>query len=232
MMQETNKTPTHIAVIMDGNGRWAQSKGLPRSAGHNEGAKAVERTIKAAAELGVQFLTFYAFSTENWSRPQKEIDELMKLLEKTLDQYLNASDKKHEVRVLVSGERQGLPLHIVEKIDRVTRKTAAHKGLTVNLALNYGARQEIAFAVNRLIKQGKTTVTPQDIAENLYQPDIPDPDLIIRTSGEERLSNFLLWQAAYSEFYFTQTLWPDFTKKHLQEAIKSFSQRVRRFGGI
>lgn len=232
MMQETNKTPTHIAVIMDGNGRWAQSKGLPRSAGHNEGAKAVERTIKAAAELGVQFLTFYAFSTENWSRPQKEIDELMKLLEKTLDQYLNASDKKHEVRVLVSGERQGLPLHIVEKIDRVTRKTAAHKGLTVNLALNYGARQEIAFAVNRLIKQGKTTVTPQDIAENLYQPDIPDPDLIIRTSGEERLSNFLLWQAAYSEFYFTQTLWPDFTKKHLQEAIKSFSRRVRRFGGI
>ena len=229
--QSKNTTPRHVAIIMDGNGRWAKNRLLPRLAGHNAGAKAVERTLQAAEKAGVEFLTLYAFSTENWARPQEEIDGLMKLLEQTLDKYTQEA-KKHRVRLWVSGEREKLPPAILAKIDEAVSSTSNNTGLTLNLALNYGARQEIAHAVNRLLMQGKTQITPADIQANLYQPALPDPELIIRTSGEERLSNFLLWQAAYSEFYFTPVLWPDFDETEFQKALSAYQTRTRRFGGI
>ena len=231
MPDTQNSLPRHIAIIMDGNGRWAAAHGLPRSAGHREGAQAVRRTLEAAREIGIANLTLYAFSTENWSRPPEEIDTLMKLLDRTLDEYQKSAHQK-DYRILVSGERERLSAGILAKIDALTRSTAQNKGLTVNLALNYGARQEITYAFNRLLKAGLKEATPSDIAKHLYQPEIPDPELIIRTSGEERLSNFLLWQAAYSEFYFTPVLWPDFTKEELQKAIDAYRMRKRRFGGI
>ncbi len=226
-----NTIPQHIAIIMDGNGRWAKQRHLPRLAGHREGANAVKRTIEAAQKLGIKFLTLYAFSTENWSRPKEEIDGLMDLLCKTLDTYTDEAQAK-SYRLLVSGAREELPLTVLEKIDKAVQTTAGHTGLTVNLALNYGARQEIVHAVNALLRQGKKIVSMDDIAAHLYQPNIPDPELIIRTSGEERLSNFLLWQAAYSEFYFTPVLWPDFNAQELQKALDAYARRTRRFGGV
>ncbi len=231
MAETFNPTPKHIGIIMDGNGRWAAQRALPRSAGHREGAKAVQRTIEAAEKMGIKYLTLYAFSTENWSRPPEEIDTLMNLLEKTLDEYQKSAHKK-DLRILISGEREHLRADILAKMDALVAETAQNKGLSVNLALNYGARQEIAHAVNRLLAQGVKTVTPQDISLNLYQPEMPDPELIIRTSGEERLSNFLLWQAAYSEFYFTPVLWPDFNEEELQKAVENYRTRKRRFGAI
>ncbi len=226
-----NNLPQHIAIIMDGNGRWAKQRRLPRLAGHREGAEAVKRTIEAAQELGIKFLTLYAFSTENWSRPKEEIDGLMDLLSKTLDTYTGQAQKRN-YRLLVSGAREELPPAVLEKIDKAVQTTAGHTGLTVNLALNYGARQEIVHAVNTLLAQGKKIISMDDLSAHLYQPDIPDPELIIRTSGEERLSNFLLWQAAYSEFYFTPVLWPDFNAQQLQKALDEYARRTRRFGGI
>lgn len=231
MFETNNSLPLHIAIIMDGNGRWAAARGLPRSAGHREGAQAVRRTLEAARDMGIKYLTLYAFSTENWTRPKEEINTLMQLLERTLDEY-QKSAQKADYRVLVSGERERLPAGILAKIDELVRSTASNKGLTVHLALNYGARQEIAHAVNQILKEGLAEVTPQDISRRLYQPEIPEPDLIIRTSGEQRLSNFLLWQAAYSEFYFTPVLWPDFNKEELQKAVDAYRTRKRRFGGI
>ena len=226
-----NPAPKHIAIIMDGNGRWAAARNLPRSAGHKEGAQAVRRVIEAATELGIEFVTLYAFSTENWSRPKEEIDTLMNLLEKTLDEYQKSAEKKN-LRIWVSGEREPLPPQILQKIDKLVQSTAAHTGLTVNLALNYGARQEITYAVNQLLAQGKTQISAQDITAHLYQPLLPAPELIIRTSGEQRLSNFLLWQAAYSEFYFTPVLWPDFDKEELKKAVLEYQHRHRRCGGV
>lgn len=231
MSQANNSLPLHIAVIMDGNGRWAAARALPRSAGHREGAKAVRRTLEAAQDMGIKYLTLYAFSTENWTRPQEEINTLMQLLERTLDEY-QKSAQKEDYRILISGERSRLPAGTLAKMDALVRSTEQNKGLTVNLALNYGARQEITRAVNQILQEGLREITQQDIARRLYQPEIPDPELIIRTSGEERLSNFLLWQAAYSEFYFTPVLWPDFTKKELQKAVDAYRMRKRRFGGI
>ena len=223
--------PRHVAIIMDGNGRWAKQKNLPRQAGHNAGAKAVERVINAAQKYGVEFLTFYAFSTENWSRPKEEIDGLMKLLEQTLDKYAKNAEKNN-VRLLVSGRKEPLPPSILDKIARVTQATAQKTGLTVNLALNYGSRAELLDAFSQLISQGITHPTEADVQRCLYQPALPDPDLLIRTSGEERLSNFLLWQCAYTEFYFTPTLWPDFSEEDFKKALEDFSRRTRRFGGI
>lgn len=226
-----NPLPQHVAIIMDGNGRWAKERHLPRVAGHNAGAKAVQRTLEAAQRADIKFLTLYAFSTENWVRPQDEIDGLLQLLEQTLDRYTKEA-AKHGVRLLVSGEKDRLPPSIVEKIEHAIASTAANIGLTLNLALNYGARQEIVHAANALIQAGKTNITMQDIQAHLYQPSLPDPELIIRTSGEERLSNFLLWQAAYSEFYFTPVLWPDFNGAEFEKALAAYQARVRRFGGI
>lgn len=226
-----NVIPQHIAIIMDGNGRWAKQRRLPRLAGHREGAQAVQRTIEAADKLGIRFITLYAFSTENWVRPQDEIDGLMDLLCKTLDTYTGEASKKN-YRLLVSGSREKLPPTVLEKIDKAVATTAKNTGLTVNLALNYGARQEIVHAVNALLAQGKKEISIDDLSAHLYQPTVPDPELIIRTSGEERLSNFLLWQAAYSEFYFTPVLWPDFNAEELQKALNAYAQRTRRFGGV
>lgn len=227
----TNPTPKHVAIIMDGNGRWAAMRNLPRSAGHKEGAQSVRRIIESAPKLGIKFITLYAFSTENWSRPKEEIDALMDLLEKTLDEYQKSAEKKN-LRIWVSGEREPLPVRILQKIDKLVQSTAHHTGLTVNLALNYGAQQEITHAVNKLLADGKKQISIQDISDHLYQPQLPAPELIIRTSGEQRLSNFLLWQAAYSEFYFTSVLWPDFNKEELQKALQEYQCRQRRFGGI
>ncbi|WP_424244537.1 undecaprenyl diphosphate synthase [Elusimicrobium posterum] len=227
----SSSIPKHIAIIMDGNGRWAKAQNRPRAKGHEAGAKAVEKTIKHAQKIGVQFITLYAFSTENWTRPQDEINALMKLLGKVLDEYKKTS-QSNGMRLLVSGRRDRLPKEILAKIDDVVNSTKDNKGLCVNLALNYGARQEITDAVNKLTAEGKTNITEADISAALYNPSVPDPDLIIRTSGEERLSNFLLWQAAYSEFYFTQTLWPDFDEAELDKAVTEYSTRQRRYGNI
>lgn len=226
-----NTLPKHVAIIMDGNGRWAKSRHLPRLAGHRAGADAVKRIIEAVQQAGIKFLTLYAFSTENWTRPQDEIDGLMDLLCKTLDTYTSEAQKKN-YRLLVSGSREKLSNTVLQKIDKAVQSTAKNTGLTVNLALNYGARQEIVHAVNALLAQGKKEISMDDISANLYQPQVPNPELIIRTSGEERLSNFLLWQAAYSEFYFTPVLWPDFNEQELKKALDAYAHRTRRFGGI
>lgn len=223
--------PKHVAIIMDGNGRWAKARHLPRLAGHNAGAKAVERAIQAAQEAGIEFLTLYAFSAENWTRPQEEIDGLMKLLKQTLERYSQQASQNN-IRLWISGARSPLPADILEKIDEVVAATSHHCGLTLNLALNYGSRQEIVHAANAAICAGEKQLTPAILHRYLYHPDLPDPELIIRTSGEERLSNFLLWQAAYSEFYFTPVLWPDFTQKDFQAALTAYAARTRRFGGI
>ena len=223
--------PTHVAIIMDGNGRWAKARRLPRLAGHNAGAKAVERTIKAAQKNGISFLTLYAFSSENWSRPQEEIDGLMKLLSQTLQTYTKTAAKEN-IRLWVSGEREPLPPTVLAQIDNAVQTTAKNTGLTLNLALNYGARQEILHALNGALAAGEKNLTQEILRHYLYHPELPDPELIIRTSGEERLSNFLLWQAAYSEFYFTPVLWPDFTEAEFEKALAAYATRTRRFGGI
>ena len=219
--------PKHIAIIMDGNGRWAKLKNLPRKEGHKEGAASVEAVVQTALEQNIKILSLYTFSTENWARPKTEVNYLMQLLADTLSKF--SEDKYKDVKLVFSGRRKGLPSKILNKLDEVTQKTAGKKKLILNLCLNYGARQEITDAVNELLTQGKTKITEKDITNNLYQ-NLPEPDLIIRTSGEERLSNFLLWQAAYSEFYFTKTLWPDFKGKDLLEAISAYTRRERRFG--
>ena len=212
---------------MDGNGRWAEQKKLPRKEGHKEGANSVEAVVQAALQEGVQVLSLYAFSTENWARPKLEITYLMQLLADTLDKF--TEEKYKDVRLVFSGRRKGLSATILNKLDSVIKATEGKKKLTLNLCLNYGARQEITDAVNKILAQGKKEITESDIEKNLYQ-NLPAPDLIIRTSGEERLSNFLLWQAAYSEFYFTKTLWPDFKGNDLRQAISAYSRRDRRFG--
>lgn len=219
--------PKHIAIIMDGNGRWAEQKKLPRKEGHKEGANSVEAVIEAALQEGVEVISLYAFSTENWARPKLEVTYLMQLLADTLDKF--TEEKYKDIRLVFSGRRKGLSSTLLNKLDEVIKATEGKKKLTVNLCLNYGARQEITDAVNKLLEQGKTKITESDIEKNLYQ-NLPAPDLIIRTSGEERLSNFLLWQAAYSEFYFTKTLWPDFKGDDLRQAISAYSRRDRRFG--
>lgn len=230
-MSIKQSAPRHVAIIMDGNGRWAKQKNLPRLAGHNAGAKAVERVINAAQKYGVEVLSFYAFSTENWSRPKEEIDGLMKLLEQTLDKYTQTA-QKNNIRLLVSGRKEPLSPAIQKKIARVTQATAQKTGLTVNLALNYGSRAELLDAFAQLCAQGITNPTEQDLQRCLYQPALPDPDLLIRTSGEKRLSNFLLWQCAYTEFYFTDILWPDFSEQDFKNALDEYARRTRRFGGI
>ena len=220
-------TPKHFAIIMDGNGRWAALKKLPRNEGHKEGANSVEAVIQTALQQNIKVLSLYAFSTENWARPKMEVNYLMQLLADTLSRF--TEEKYKDVKLVFSGRRKGLPKNILTKLDEVIEATKNHKKLILNLCLNYGARQEITDAVNKILAQNKTKITESDIEKNLYQ-NLPAPDLIIRTSGEERLSNFLLWQAAYSEFYFTKTLWPDFKGGEFLKAIAEYNKRDRRFG--
>ena len=220
----------HIAFIMDGNGRWAKMQGKPREFGHTEGAKAFERVVEYCGNVGIKYVTVYAFSTENWKRPKAEIDKIMSLLEKYLDKLLEKVSQ-YDLKVRFIGDRAPLSERLLGKIEKAETVTA--KGSrTVNIALNYGGRAEIAQAVNRLLEAGKRSVTEADIEASLYTDGCPDPDLIVRTAGEQRLSNFLLWQAAYSEFYFTDTLWPDFGSEGVEAAINAYYKRTRRFGGL
>lgn len=225
-----SRIPNHIAIIMDGNGRWAEKRGLPRTFGHKEGADALRKIITYAGKIGVKYLTVYAFSTENWKRSKDEIDALMFLF-KT---YLKNEEKnimKNNVRFLVSGRKNGVSSSLLEAIKKLEDKSRDNTGLTLNIPLNYGGRAEIIDAVNSILKSGADNINEEDFSKYLYN-DIPDPELLIRTSGEFRISNFLLWQIAYSEIYITKALWPDFDEKELDKAIQSYNERDRRFGGV
>ncbi|MFH1725771.1 MAG: isoprenyl transferase [Elusimicrobiota bacterium] len=223
--------PRHIAIIMDGNGRWAESRRLPRVAGHKAGVEAVRATVRACGELGVSVLTLYSFSTENWLRPKEEVSELMSLLAWALRRETADLDKNN-VRLMASGRVDGLPATVRRELSRSITKLQKNTGLILNLAINYGARSEIVDAVNSLIRDGVRTISEEEISGRLYTAGLPDPDLMIRTSGEIRISNFLLWQSAYAEFYSTPVYWPEFRKPDLLEAIADYQRRERRFGGL
>ena len=229
--------PRHVAIIMDGNGRWAASRGLPRGEGHRRGVEALRRAVQAAADLGIGFLTIFSFSAENWSRPAAEIRELMALLRRFIRHDLADLHRKG-VRVRVIGERESLDAEIRRLLDEAEELTKNNEKLVLVVAFNYGARQEIARAARRMaaaVAAGDlavSAVTVDKLASYLDAPDLPDPDLIIRTSGEQRLSNFLLWQAAYSELVFVPTYWPDFDRAALESAITEYHRRERRFGGL
>ncbi len=229
--------PRHIAIILDGNGRWAKSKGMPRNYGHVQGAKNVEVICEAAYDLGVKYLTVYAFSTENWQRPKDEVDALMALLGNYLKTCLKRA-KKNNMRVRVIGDTSRLDADLRQRIEELTEATKDYDGLNFTVALNYGSRDEMLRAFNRIKKDMDAGVIESgEITEELFEEyldtkGIPDPDLLIRTSGEQRLSNFLLWQLAYSEFYFTQAHWPDFNRNELVKAIEAYSKRDRRYGGV
>ncbi|MGE5202561.1 MAG: isoprenyl transferase [Acidobacteriota bacterium] len=227
--------PKHVAIIMDGNGRWAKARGLPRVAGHRRGAEAARRTVEAAAELGVAYLTLFGFSSENWKRPVDEVDDLMALLRHYLRGEV-AELHRHNIRIRVIGDRERLAPDIVTLIENTEALTAGNTRLQVAIALSYGGRAEIAGAARRIAEEvlaGKLVPAEIDeacFARHLLTADMPDPDLVIRTSGEQRLSNFLLWQTAYSEFVFIETLWPDFGKPDLERALREYHGRDRRYG--
>ena len=220
----------HIAFIMDGNGRWAEMRHKPRKNGHKAGTRSLEHTIENCAELGIGFVTFYAFSTENWSRPKAEIDYLFDTFRNFLKDVDKYDSRNYKVRFI--GNLRGLPTDIEEGCRNVMHETENNTGICVVIALNYGSWEEITSTINRLLQEGKSVVTKQDIVSALYTNGIPFPDLIIRTGGELRLSNFLLLQASYSELYFTDILWPDFDKEQLSIAIKEYESRTRKFGGL
>jgi undecaprenyl diphosphate synthase len=231
------RPPVHVAIIMDGNGRWARSRGLPRIAGHRRGVDAVRRAVRAAGELGIEYLTLFSFSSENWRRPLEEVQELMKLLRFYLR---NELDELHGngVRFRMIGDRSRLPADIMSLIEEAEAKTAQNQRLTLMIALSYGGRDEIIAATRRLAEAVRAgTLNPSDISasdleRNLDTAGVPDPDLMIRTSGEQRLSNFLLWQSAYAEFVFLERLWPDFDKPDLEQAVTEFQRRDRRYGSV
>lgn len=232
-----NPVPLHIALIPDGNGRWAQRRGMPRKAGHREGSNTLKRIVIYCSKIGIKYLTVYTFSTENWSRPKEEVDALMGLLLEFLkkaEEELRGSN----VRIKVIGDIKGLPEEFHTEIPRVEKLTEKNTGLCLNIALNYGGRDELVHAVRDIAaacKKGSLALTDINedlISKSIYTAGIPDPDLFIRTSGERRSSNFLIWQLAYTEFWYTDDLWPDFTEKHLIEAVRSFQNRKRRYGGV
>jgi undecaprenyl diphosphate synthase len=226
------KIPAHIAIIMDGNGRWASARHLPRMAGHRAGTENLRRIIRACVEFGVRYLTIYAFSTENWKRPQDEVSGLMQILAESIEREL-AELHTQGVRLNHIGRLEQLDDQLRSKIVEAMELTRNNKRLTLNIAWNYGGRDEIVYAAQQIVKQGlePNLVNEEAISSRLFTSGIPDPDLVIRTSGEQRISNFLIWQSAYSEWYFTPILWPDFGKDALGEAIKDFGNRSRRFGG-
>lgn len=236
-MLDRNNIPKHIAIIMDGNGRWAKERGLSRTAGHRRGIDKIKEILKAADDLGVRFITFFAFSTENWRRPKKEVDMLMRSLDNFLKNQLHELNKNN-IRLIVIGENEPLPGYLQKRIRDAQDSTKGNTGLTAILALNYGSRAEIINATRRFaveVVQGKQAVDnlDQELFSNLlYTAGIPDPDLLIRTSGEMRISNFLLWQSSYTELYFPKKYWPEFSRGDLEKAIEEFQRRERRFGGI
>jgi len=231
------KIPQHVAIILDGNGRWAKSKGLPRNAGHTAGAKNVETICEEAYKMGIKYLTVYAFSTENWSRPDSEVEALMKLLENYLKNCLKTADKNN-IRVRVIGEIGRLSEKFQDRIRELEEVSSVNTGLNLTIAINYGSRDEMIRAMKQMVvdhdagKLAIEDITPECFSGYLDTKDLPDPDLMIRTSGEQRLSNYLLWQLAYSEFYFAQVPWPDFDKKELELAVEAYNKRDRRFGGL
>ncbi len=235
-MEEKN-IPQHVAIILDGNGRWAKAKGMPRNYGHMKGADAVEDTLVNARDLGIKYLTVYAFSTENWSRPEAEVSALMTLLRKYLKTSIKKS-MKNNVRCRVIGDRSALSEDIQEAIREMEEATAGNTGLTFTIAINYGSRDEIRRSCKKIaekVRRGEINpdeITEAMIAENLDTDFLPDPDLMIRTCNEQRLSNFLLWQCAYTEFYYTPVAWPDFDKAELEKAVESYGNRTRKFGGL
>lgn len=234
---DTEQVPTHIAVIMDGNGRWAKSRGLPRVAGHRAGADAVRRIVEAAASAGVSYLTLYSFSSENWKRPEEEVRDLMGLLRRYLKAEIAELHGK-DIRFKVIGDRKRLAPDIIRLIEDAEEMTAENSRMTLVLALSYGAREEIASAARKLAQSAAMgLINPEAIDEevfaaHLYTGGIPDPDLLIRTSGEQRISNFLLWQMAYTEFTFVDKFWPDFSEEDLSQAIRDYSKRERRYGAV
>ncbi|MBQ5429552.1 MAG: isoprenyl transferase [Neisseriaceae bacterium] len=226
---ERTNIPRHIAIIMDGSGRWAKKRFMPRIMGHKKGVEQLEAAVRRSAELGVEYLTVFAFSTENWRRPVEEVSFLMGLFSEALKKKVRLLHKNN-IRLKVIGRRDKFPPQIRDAIDESEALTANNTGLTLVVAADYGGRQDILNAVNALIKQGKTEITEEDMFEHLSLGFAPEPDLFIRTGGEARISNFMLWQMAYAELYFTDTLWPDFNAAELDKAIASFQKRERRFG--
>ncbi|WP_113959320.1 isoprenyl transferase [Roseimicrobium gellanilyticum] len=234
---DTLKIPRHVAIIMDGNGRWAAERGLPRTEGHRRGADSVQTIVETCGEMGIEFLTLYAFSTENWKRPKTEVAALMKMLERFLKTKTEEMQKQN-VRLQAIGRLHDLPEAVQNQLHKSIAQTSQNTGLTLILALSYGAREEILDGIRSLldsVEKGhldKAMIDADVFSKHLYTRYYPDPDLLIRTSGEMRLSNFLLWQLSYTEFYITQTLWPDFRKEQFHEAIREYTRRDRRFGGV
>ena len=231
---DPERLPKHVAIIMDGNGRWAKKRKLPRIEGHRAGAKSVREVVETCARLGIQYLTLYAFSKENWRRPKKEVATLWKLLE----EYLKKEDKtlvENQFRLIVIGQREAIPVSVQNELKRVEDLTNDNNGMTIVAALNYGGRSEIVDGVKRILQQNDfdhRLLDEKKFSEYLYTAHIPDPDLLVRTSGELRISNFLLWQIAYSEIWITPAYWPDFRKKHMLQALVEYQMRERRFGDI
>lgn len=232
-MIQANYPPQHVAIIMDGNGRWAKKRGLPRLAGHNAGGKNIRPVVKIFANYGVKYLTLYMFSTENWNRPRIEVAGLLSLLARKIDQETQAFHQEN-IRLIHLGRLDRLSQKLREKVQAAVELTKNNTGLTLCLAFDYGGRDEIVQAARRIASAGISgnNIDESVLARYLYNPDVPDPDLVIRTGGESRLSNFLLWQAAYSELYFTPVLWPDFGRKDVEEALSEYKLRQRRFGKI
>ncbi len=228
---DLEKVPRHIAIIMDGNGRWAKQRSLPRIAGHREGINSVREIVEACGNLGVEVLTLYTFSMENWRRPKREVSALMHLLLATINREVNDLNRNN-VKLKVIGKIEDLPEEPRKGMLKAIERLKNNTGLILNLALSYGGRQEIVEAVRRVCVEGKKDITEEEFAEYLYTSDIPDPELLIRTSGELRLSNFLLWQLAYTEIYVTDVLWPDFRTPQLHDAILAYQRRERRFGQV
>jgi undecaprenyl diphosphate synthase len=235
--KNSKKAPRHVAVIMDGNGRWAKERGLPRVEGHREGAQSVRALLRAAKKAGIEFLTVYAFSTENWKRPPQEVHALMSLLVESLDAY-EQELHDNQIRLRVMGQMDRLPSFVQKRLKKTMRDTEQYAERTFIVALSYGARAELTDAVKQIAQKAKegllspSEINEQTVAEHLYLPDVPDPELLIRTSGELRLSNFLLWQLSYAEFYVTETYWPDFREEHFLRALAAYQHRDRRCGGI
>ena len=237
IMEQERKIPAHVAIILDGNGRWAKKRGLPRTMGHTEGCKVVEQTVEDAARLGISYLTVYAFSTENWKRSEEEVGALMQLFRYYMKRLLKVA-VKNNVRVRMIGEKSRFAPDIIQGIEALEEKTRENTGLTFTIAVNYGSRDEMCRAVKKIARKiedgilSAEEITEQMIQKHLDTAEIPDPDLLIRTSGELRLSNFLLWQCAYTEFYITDIYWPDFNRVELEKAIDSYNKRDRRYGGV
>ena len=229
---EERVLPRHIAIIMDGNGRWAKKRNLPRTAGHAAGSKTFKDIARYCNKIGIEYLTVYAFSTENWKRPKEEVDNIMNIFR----QYLKDTEnfKNENISLQFIGSRENLPDDIIELMEKAEEDSRDFTGMHLNIALNYGGRDEIVNAVKKIVASGTdaSDITEELISKNLYTAGQPDPDYIIRPSGEYRLSNYLIWQSAYAEYWFSDVLWPDFSKKHLEEALDCYSKRNRRFGGV